>query len=150
MNRMREQKPTRRQKQAVFERAGGYCEYCYSRADYSPSPFAAEHILPRQQGGTNRLDNLAFSCQGCNNHKFTSTEALDVGSGLIVPLYHPRRDVWNDHFEWSEDFLTILGLTPTGRATVNRLQLNRSSVINLRRVLLLDDKHPPASPSEKA
>ena len=143
MTRMSEQKPTQRQKQIVFDRADGCCEYCVSRADYSPSPFAAEHILPRHKDGTNRLDNLAFSCQGCNNHKFTSTEALDPGSGLIVPLYHPRRDEWREHFGWSDDFLIIIGRTPTGRATVNKIQINRPSAVNLRRVLRLDGKHPP-------
>ncbi len=143
MTRMSEQKPTPQQKQAVFERADGYCEYCLSRADFSPSPFAAEHILPRHGGGTNRLDNLALSCQACNNHKFTAIEAVDPGSGQVVPLYHPRHDKWNEHFAWSEDFLTIVGLTPTGRATVSRLQVNRASVINLRRVLKMDGKHPP-------
>jgi hypothetical protein len=149
MTHMSEQKPTQRQKQNVFERASGCCEYCLSRADFSPSPFAAEHILPRHAGGTNKLDNLALSCQACNNHKFTATEALDPGSGLIVPLFHPRRDKWSEHFSWSEDFLTIIGQTPTGRATVNRLQTNRASVVNLRRVLRLDGKHPPDAASKE-
>ena len=150
MMRLNEQKPTQRQKQSVFERAHGCCEYCQScceycqsRADFSPSPFAAEHVLPRHGGGTNKLDNLALACQACNNHKFTATEALDPGSGQIVLLYHPRRDKWGEHFGWSEDFLIIVGLSPTGRAAVNRLQVNRNSVINLRRVLRRDGKHPP-------
>ncbi len=137
------QKPAKEQRRSVFERADGCCEYCLSQVNYSPSPFAAEHILPRHRGGTNRLDNLALSCQGCNNHKFTATEALDPSSGFVVLLYHPRQDNWNEHFGWSEDFLTIVGRTPIGRATVERLQLNRASVVNLRRVLRLDGKHPP-------
>ena len=131
------------QKQSVFDRAGGLCEYCLSRADFSPSPFSVEHIQPQHAGGAATLDNLALSCQGCNNHKFTSTEALDPGSGLVVPLFHPRRDLWREHFGWSEDFLLIFGRTPTGRATVSKLRLNRAYVVNLRRVLRLDDKHPP-------
>jgi hypothetical protein len=48
-------------------------------------------------------------------------------SGEIVPLYHPRRDRWDTHFVWSDDFLLIVGLTPTGRATVATLFLNRES-----------------------
>lgn len=146
---MSDRKPTQRQKQAVFERADGCCEYCLSRADFSPSPFSAEHILPRHHGGTNGIDNLALACQACNNHKFTSTEGLDPGSGQIVPLYHPRRQRWEEHFDWSEDFQTILGRTPTGRATVLRLQMNRPSVTNLRRVLHLDGKHPPKIAAEE-
>ena len=88
---MTERKPTQQQKQAVFERAGGCCEDCLSRADFSPSLFSAEHILPRHHGGTNGLDNLVLACQACDNHKFTSTEGLDLGSGQVAPLYHLRR-----------------------------------------------------------
>ena len=102
-----------------------------------------EHVQPRSQGGTNRLDNLAYSCQACNNHKYTLVEALDPGSGQTVPLYHPRRDRWEEHFAWSEDFRFLLGKTPTGRATVLRLDLNRQSVLNLRRVFRRDGKHTP-------
>jgi hypothetical protein len=36
-----------------------------------------------------------------------------------------------------------IGLTPTGRATVERLQLNREGVVNLRRVLRTIGQHPP-------
>jgi len=39
--------------------------------------------------------------------------------------------------------LTLLGLTPTGRATIAALRLNREGVINLRRALKLEGKHPP-------
>ena len=89
------------------------------------------------------MENLAYSCQACNNHKYTFVEALDPGTGQIVPLYHPRRDRWEEHFAWSADFRFLLGITPTGRATVLRLDLNRQSVLNLRRVLRRDGKHPP-------
>lgn len=62
----------------------------------------------------------------------------------MVPLYHPRHDRWSDHFEWSEDALTIVPLTATGRASVARLQLNRTGAVNVRRALLvLGEEHPP-------
>jgi hypothetical protein len=38
----------------------------------------------------------------------------------------------------------VIGLTPTGRATVNELNLNRSGLINLRRVLFACGEHPPS------
>jgi hypothetical protein len=38
--------------------------------------------------------------------------------------------------------LEIIGLTPTGRATVSALQLNRAEVINLRRILFAVGEHP--------
>jgi hypothetical protein len=42
------------------------------------------------------------------------------------------------------DFTLAIGLTPTGRATVERLQLNREGVVNLRRVLRTIGQHPPS------
>ncbi len=49
----------------------------------------------------------------------------------------------NRHFAWSADFSLIIGLTPTGRATVEALQLNREGVVNLRRALYALGEHPP-------
>jgi hypothetical protein len=41
---------------------------------------------------------------------------------------------------------TLVGLTPTGRATVETLKLNREGLINLRRVLYVMGEHPPGYP----
>ncbi len=109
-------------------------------------PFSVEHIGPRSQEGADSPDNLALSCQGCNNHKYTKTRAVDPVTGEEVPLFHPRRHRWQDHFAWNEDFSLILGLTPTGRATVGALRLNRPGLVNLRRVLYTAGEHPPATP----
>jgi len=89
------------------------------------------------------LENLAFACQGCNNRKYTNTEAVDPVTQAIAPLFHPRRNRWNDHFAWSDDATLILGLTPIGRATVEKLQLNRAGLVNLRRILVEAGEHPP-------
>lgn len=130
----------------VVERARDRCEYCLSPARYATQRFSVEHVLPRTRGGQTVLENLALACQGCNNHKYNHTETVDPVSGLIVPLYNPRRDYWSDHFAWSADLLIIVGLTPTGRATVAALLLNRAGVANLRRLLLLVGEHPPTIP----
>jgi hypothetical protein len=105
----------------------------------SPDPFAIEHIVPRTAGGTDDLDNLALSCQGCNNFKSVFMTAIDPITGNTVPLYHPRQHLWSDHFCWSDDGLTLLGLTPIGRGTVERLQLNREGVVRLRHLLKLEE-----------
>jgi hypothetical protein len=47
---------------------------------------------------------------------------IDPATGALVSLFHPRRDVWADHFEFHG--LRILGLTATGRATVHVLAMN--------------------------
>lgn len=129
-------------KEAVAQRSGGCCEYCWSQSRFSPDPFSVEHILPRSKGGTDQIDNLAFSCQGCNNRKYNHVEGRDPINGNLVPLYHPRRQAWTNHFAWNEDFTLGIGLTPTGRATVERLQLNREGVVNLRRALRTINEHP--------
>jgi HNH endonuclease len=131
------------QRADVIRRAHGCCEYCLSQELYSPDPFSVEHIVPLAKGGTHDFENLALACQGCNSRKYVSTEALDPVTGEPVPLYHPRRHHWSEHFAWNEDYTLVMGLTPTGRATVEKLQLNRSGVVNLRRILSSMDLHPP-------
>ena len=96
-------------------------------------------------GGTDEPANLAFSCQGCNNHKYTAVTALDPATGATVTLFHARRQRWEDHFSWNEDFTLVIGLTPTGRATVEKLRLNREGIVNLRKVLRRAGEHPPPS-----
>lgn len=89
-----------------------------------------EHIIPRSQDGKTTLDNLALACQGCNGHKYNKTEGSDPVRGEIVSLYHPRQQKWSSHFRWNDDYTLIVGLTPTGRATIEALQLNRNGVVN--------------------
>lgn len=136
-----------RWRQIVAERAAGICEYCRSQSRFAMQPFSVEHIDPRSEAGESTLDNLALACQGCNNHKYTKVEGEDPVSGQVAPLFHPRRQRWSDHFRWSPDFSMVVGITPTGRATVEALRLNRSGVVNLRRVLYLAGEHPPAESS---
>lgn len=130
-------------KELVAERAKYCCEYCLSQVKYSADPFSIDHIFPQTAGGSDDLDNLAYACLGCNGCKFTATTALDPLTGEEVALYHPRQDQWSQHFTWNAEFTFIIGLTPTGRATVQRLQLNREGVVNLRRVLSAANKQPP-------
>ncbi len=127
----------------VARRASDRCEYCLSPARYATQRFSVEHVLPRARGGESTFENLALACQGCNNHKYNRVDALDPVSDQRAPLYSPRRDRWSDHFAWSADALLIIGLTPTGRATVATLALNRTGVVNLRRLLVAAGEHPP-------
>ncbi|NJK80461.1 MAG: HNH endonuclease [Chloroflexaceae bacterium] len=140
----RRERPTAHQKRVVFERARGCCEYCRSQAMFAMQPFSIEHIIPQQQDGPNTLDNMALACQGCNGHKYTRTTTTDPISGKQVPLFHPRKQRWHDHFAWNDDFTLVVGLTPIGRATVAALHLNRDGLINLRRALYSIGEHPPS------
>ncbi len=127
----------------VAERAGFCCEYRLSREDCCPDSLSVEHIHPVVRGGLDSVSNLGYSCQGCNNRKHAAVSAVDPMTGRRVRLFHPRKDDWSKHFVWSEDNLRIIGLTPIGRATVERLELNRRGVLNLRFALIQIDKHPP-------
>lgn len=139
---MSDKRVTVRQKTAVAKQAEYCCEYCKSQARFAIQSFSIEHILPKSQGGTTTLNNLAFACQGCNNHKYNKTEAQDPITGETVPLFNPRKQQWSSHFSWSDDFTLIIGLTSIGRATIEALQLNRSGIVNLRRILYVMGEHP--------
>ena len=135
-------RPSRRLSQQVAERAKWRCEYCQSPSAFSTQPFEVDHIIPSSKGGLTTAENLAFSC-GCNSYKGIQTHAADPQTGRRVPLFHPRRQQWSRHFSWSQDFTIIIGRTASGRATVEALHLNRSELVNLRRILHATGEHPP-------
>jgi hypothetical protein len=58
-------------------------------------------------------------------------------------LFHPRQQQWNEHFAWVAEGDRIIGLTPTGRATVKALQLNRDALLHTRRIWVALGLHPP-------
>jgi len=140
---MPDQRLTAAQRRAVFARAKGCCEYCLSQARFATQSFTVEHIIPRYVGGETALENLALSCFGCNSHKSTKTHALDPETKQEVPLFHPRRQIWSEHFTWSDNFTQITGKTAIGRATIEALKLNRPELVNLRRILHIVGEHPP-------
>ncbi len=129
-------------RRSVIERAHDRCEYCQARADFATETFAVEHILPISRGGTDDLENLALACSGCNSRKYNKVEAYDPLSGEMVSLFHPRIQVWTEHFGWNEDYTQVVGLTDIGRATVAVLQMNRPNVVNIRSAMFLMGVHP--------
>lgn len=120
----------------VRQRAQDCCEYC--RLPQAASQFASfhvEHIIARQHGGTTEPDNLALACSFCNFHKGPNIASLDRSTGQLLPLFHPRRDVWDEHFTWRGT--TIVGLTAIGCVTVELLAMNDWQRIELRDTLHL-------------
>ena len=96
--------------------------------------FPIEHIVPRHAGGTTHPDNLALACPHCNAHKWTAAEATDPDTAQPCRLFHPRRDVWEEHFSWAGSGV-LCGRTPVGRATVAALQMNSADMVELRTLL---------------
>ncbi len=129
----------------VMERADFYCEYCWCWARICPGGFHVEHIVPRSNGGTNRITNLCYACAACNGAKYSAMSAVDSQTNQNVRLYHPRRDCWPDHFAWSNDRCEVIPLTAIGRATLKRLNLNRPEAIEHRRILKDHGRHPPTA-----
>jgi 5-methylcytosine-specific restriction endonuclease McrA len=119
-------------REAVAGRAGRTCEYCRIREQDDAYSFHVEHIIAIKHGGATELDNLAYACQHCNLHKGPNLSGIDPDSGQVVTLFHPRRDSWADHFALGE--FRVVGLTPTGRATVRVLAMNDPDRAQLRAV----------------
>lgn len=130
-------------RQLVRRRARFRCEYCQSAENFAPDHFDVDHIFPRSLGGTDDIHNLALSCSTCNGHKAARTSAIDPITREEIALFHPRRDSWNEHFEWSEDFLLIVPRTIIGRALIFLLDMNRERLLNWRRAMIAINEHPP-------
>jgi hypothetical protein len=92
--------------------------------------FHIEHIIPRSRGGASELDDLALACPSCNLHKSDRTTAIDPATGSTVRLFHPRQQVWSEHFRFSG--LRIEGVTPRGRATAGALVFNHPRRLRIR------------------
>lgn len=127
----------------VRERSQDLCEYCHAAEQWQYVQFTVDHVIPLSKGGANSLDNLALACFHCNRRKSNHLVGVDPESGVEIPLFNPRRDRWSDHFIWSADGLLIVGLTATGRTTVETLILNRERVINIRAADREIGRHPP-------
>lgn len=106
----------------VIARANSRCEYCHFHQDDLFLSFEVEHIISLKHGGGSELDNLALSCQHCNQHKGTDLTTFLQSYDDIVPLFHPRQQVWSEHFELKQGI--ILPKSRTGEATVKLLSIN--------------------------
>jgi hypothetical protein len=124
----------------VWERANGICEYCRLPSDCHPVPFQIDHIIAEKHHGVTESPNLALSCFWCNVHKGPNIAGIDPESRQIVPLFHPRRQPWSEHFRW--DGPLLFGSTPTGRATIDVLDMNHPVRVALRESLMAEGIFP--------
>jgi len=127
----------------MVERARNRCEYCQTQVEKTAMPMEVDHIIPLAMQGQTEESNLCLACTYCNDSKSDRTVGLDVISGKFVALYNPRSQKWKEHFSWSSNSENVIGLTPTGRATVFALNLNRPILIQSRRVWVTAGWHPP-------
>ncbi len=118
----------------VARRAGHRCEYCLIREEDTGFPHQVDHIISRKHGGSSAADNLALAYIVCNRHKGGDVASIDVDTGEVVPLFHPRRDRWADHFRISGEHIEPL-TTKVGRVTIGLLRLNAAERLSERRLL---------------
>jgi HNH endonuclease len=130
----------------VRERAGERCEYCLLPERLSFALHWVDHVIAEKHGGRTTADNLALACALCNQHKGSDLSSIDPETGVLVPLFHPRRDRWIEHFQFVEN--RIDPLTPVGRVTVRLLQFNDPDRVQERGLLISAGVLPEALTSE--
>ena len=118
----------------VRERAQDRCEYCLIPESVTLAAHWIDHIVAEKHGGKTDAENLANSCTLCNQHKGSDLSSIDPETGLIVPLFNPRRDSWSEHFRLTGG--RIEPATATGRVTEQLLQFNRANRIAEREQLV--------------
>lgn len=130
-------------RERVAAQARHRCGYCLTSTLLVGTAFEIDHIIPESFGGLTEEDNLWLACPTCNGHKSNRIAALDFATGEMVRLFDPRHQTWSEHFAWSELGDEIIGLTPTGRATVAALHLNRPILVYARCLWVKWGCHPP-------
>jgi len=134
-------------RRVVRERAQLRCEYCHADERWQFIRFTIDHVLPLSAGGSDDADNLALACRNCNERRGNRSEGRDPVTGHIVPIFNPRQEKWPVHFVWDRIKVRVIGHTPTGRATIELLDLNDdrhdSAVIRIRQRDVADGYHPP-------
>jgi len=103
--------------------------------------FEVDHIQPEVHAGASVAANFAWACFRCNNRKAVNLAGIDPDTGQLHPLFHPRRDIWNDHFEW--DGPQLAGKTPVGRATIAVLTIDAPGRVAFRQELISEGTFPP-------
>ena len=129
-----------RLRRLVVRRARNRCEYCGLSQLGQEATFHVDHIVPVIAGGHDTADNLALACVSCSLRKAARQTAVDPTSNELVALFHPRRDLWHDHFGWED--VHLFGRTATGRATIEALEMNRPLVLAIRAEESARGRHP--------
>ncbi len=125
----------------VIQRANNRCEYCGISQIGQVATFHIDHVIPVVAGGETTAENLALACVSCSLRKGARQKIEDAETGEVVYIFNPRQQRWNAHFAWNG--VEMIGLTAIGRATVQALDLNRSTMLAIRAEEELRGRHPP-------
>ena len=124
----------------VRRRANDTCEYCRMPQHLDSLPFQMDHIIARKHDGPTSADNLALACFYCNTYKGPNLAGVDPIGGQVVRLFHPRKDIWADHFFWEGPILR--SHTPVGRAAIAVLRINDAEAVAVRASLISEGVFP--------
>jgi hypothetical protein len=124
----------------IHELAQQRCEYCLLDERCAGKPHEPDHICAEKHGGESTIANLCLSCFDCNRHKGSDLCSVDMDTGEIVPLFHPRQHKWDDHFRLKG--AVVEPLTSTGRVTVRLLYINNQDRVEEREMFLRVGKYP--------
>ena len=102
-----------------------------------------DHSVPEVAGGVTAAENLCLARVSCNTFKRDYQTGIDSQTDAEVPLFHPRQQQWHEHFQWNAEGTHIIGTTAVGRATIVRLQMNRSIVVQARQRWVQAGWHHP-------
>jgi len=125
----------------VSNRAEDRCEYCKIHERDSYLTFEVEHIVSQKHGGGDELENLAFACPHCNQHKGTDLTTFLTSYEDIVRIFHPRKHDWFEFFSF-EDSGEILPKNRIAEATIKLLKLNEFERIIIRKILIEAGRYP--------
>lgn len=124
----------------VRQRANSVCEYCRMPEEFDPAVFQVDHIIAEKHHGPTVAENLAYCCFACNNHKGPNISGYDINTREVVSLFNPRTQNWADHFEWEGALL--VGITATGRVTIDVLAINLPRRVAHRQALMDEAVYP--------
>ena len=124
----------------VARRAHHRCEYCLIHEDDIAFRPHVDHIVSRKHGGLSDIENLAYACVICNRSKGSDVASINGRSGEIVRLFHPRQDLWADHFQL--DGCSIRAISDVGTATAALLRFNAPERLAERSLLQSLDSYP--------
>lgn len=118
-------------RQQVWDRANSCCEYCGLPQELTVLPHEVDHIRSLKHDGQTTSENLALACFQCNSFKGANVAGYDPMTDTLQPLFNPRKNDWQDHFEWNG--VELLGKTAIGRTTIAVLRINHPDRVETRR-----------------
>ena len=73
-------------------------------------------------------------CNACNLRKGTCISAINSDSNDEVQFFHPRQNLWSEHFQIDMKVGMVMGITAVGKVTVENLKMNSVAQVAARKL----------------